>query len=196
MTQLLHSPPQRPRKRWTKREYNNLVERGFFDGDPVYLYRGELIEMAAMGTLHARGISKVNAWLVRTFDPTYVIRCQTPFEVPGESMPEPVFAVVTPEQERRRPHPNAAVLLIEVADSSVELDQEMAFDYAAALVPEYWIVNMRDRQIEVYREPIADSAAPVGYRYSWHELFREGQTFSSLVKPEVLVAVSTLVNLE
>jgi Uma2 family endonuclease len=195
MTRLLQLPPQRPRKRWTKHEYNELVERGFFEGDRVYLYRGELIETAAMGTLHARGIVNVNACLYRTFSPE-LIRGQLPFDTPGESMPEPDVVVVTSEQMRRRPHPNAALLVIEVSDSSVELDQEMAFDYAAALVPDYWIVNMRGRVVEVYRDPVPDASAPEGHRYAWHEIFREGQSVSPLVKPEVSFAVSTLVTVE
>ena len=79
------------------------------------------------------------------FTPAFRVRIQNPFDAPGESMPEPDGAVVTHEQMRRRPHPDAALLLVEVADSSLELDREKAWEYPAASVPEYWIVNMRDR---------------------------------------------------
>jgi Uma2 family endonuclease len=192
MTQLLDTPVERFRKQWTKREYSELAERGVFGKQRIYLYRGELIQMPPTGTLQARGITRLNTWLVRNFDPQHVVRCQLPFDAPGESMPEPDFAVVTPEQELRRPHPNAAMLIIEVSDSSVELDQEKAFDYAAALVPDYWIVNMRDRVVEVYREPVADAAAPVGFRYASHRIFRQGESLEPLAKSDVSIGVAAL----
>jgi Uma2 family endonuclease len=149
--------------------------------------------MASMGALHVRGISNVNVWLIRTFDPDYAVRCQSPFELPDESVPEPEFAVVTHEQQARLPHANEAVLIVEVADSSIELDQDMAFDYAAAGVPEYWIVNVRDRNVEIFRAPAADAESPTGYRYSWHQIFLEAESISALARPGVAVTVATLV---
>ncbi len=120
------APALRTPKRWTKQEYNAAAET-VLGGQHVYFYRGELIQMPAMGTLHIRGISRLTPWLVYTFDPAYVIRSQGPFELPDESMPQPEFVICTTEQNARLQHPNAAVLIIEVADRSVELDQEMAF---------------------------------------------------------------------
>ncbi len=55
---------------------------------------------------------------------------------------------------------------------------------------------MRDRVVEVFRDPVADPVAPLGYRYAWHEIFHVGQSVSPLVEPEVSVAVSALVNVE
>ena len=78
----------------------------------------------------------MNDWFHDTFRPQYRLRIQVPFETPGESIPEPDCVVVT-RTMARRPHPNHAVLIVEVSDSSVEEDREMAFDYAAALVPDY-----------------------------------------------------------
>ncbi|MBV8780130.1 MAG: Uma2 family endonuclease, partial [Phycisphaerae bacterium] len=142
MTLALDNPAKPHLKRWTKAEFNEAVDRGWFVWDRrVFLFRGELIELPPMGSLHAFGISNLNDWLTETFKRPHRIRIQSPFDAPGESMPEPDGAVVTHEQMRRRPHPNQALLLIEVADSSIELDREKAFEYAAAGVPEYWIVN-------------------------------------------------------
>jgi Uma2 family endonuclease len=195
MTVAIDKPAFPPRvKRWTKREYNDLVDRGFFRGQRLYLYRGELIEVAPMGTLHALGIMNVTDWLHDTFGSEYRIRCQMPFETPGETMPEPDAGIFTPEQiAAHRPHPKAAILLIEVSDSSVEIDQEKAFDYAAASVPDYWISNVRDRVIEVFREPVRDPKAPLGWRYRWHRVFKENEQVAPLVKPTAVVAVSKLV---
>ena len=195
---LLHAPAvpvaRRTPKRWTKAEFNSAVDRGVFAGTRTYLYRGELIDMPAMGTLHVRGTTRVNSWLVHNLDPQFVIRCQGPFELPDESMPQPEFVVCTPEQDARLPHPNAAVLIIEVADSSVELDREAADDYAAAGVPDYWIANVRDRELEVYRDPRPDPASPTGHRYAERRVLRPGESVAPLARPEVTVAVTTLVD--
>ena len=108
-------------------------------------------------------------------------------------MPEPDGCVVTHEQMARQPHPNRAVLLIEVSDSSLELDQEMAFDYAASADPDYWIVNMPARQMEVYRDPVADASAVLGWRYASHRVYLETEMVSPLAKPDVAVSVADLV---
>ena len=193
---MLAEPPvavaRRTPKRWTKAEFNAAVDRGVFAGSRIYLYRGELIDMPAMGTLHIRGIRRANVWLVSTFEPAFAVRCQGPFELPDESMPQPEFVVCTPEQDARLPHPNRAVLIIEVADSSVELDQEAADDYAAAGVPDYWIDNVRDRQVEVYRDPRPDPASPTGHRYASRRVYAVGESLAPLAKPDAVVAVATL----
>ncbi len=184
--------PHRPAKRWSKAEFNAAVERGWFAGSRIYLYRGELVEMPAMGTLHIRGITRVASWLHKTLEPPFLIRHPGPFELPDESMPQPEFVVCTPEQDARLPHPNRAVLVIEVADSSVELDREAADDYAAAGVPDYWIDNVRDRCVEVYRDPRPDPASPTGRRYASRRLYAAGESLAPLSKPDAAVAVARL----
>ncbi len=186
------APARRAAKRWTKAEFNAAVERGWFIPSRIYLYRGELIEPPAMGTLLARGITRVSSWSVRAFHPHFAVRCQGPFELPDDSMPQPEFVVCTPEQEARLPHPNTAVLIIEVADSSVELDREAADDCAAAGVPDYWIDNVRDRCVEVYRDPRPDPASPTGHRYAHHRVYAAGETLAPLAKPDAAVPVNTL----
>jgi Uma2 family endonuclease len=193
MTLILNNPTKPHRKRWTKREYHAEVDRGAFRQQRIFLYRGELIEMPPMGSLHAFGITNLTEWLARAFFPQYRVRIQQPFETPGESVPEPDGAVVTREQMRRRPHPDNALLLIEVADSSLDLDREMAFEYAAAKVPEYWIVNMQERCVEIYREPVADAAAVLGFRFASHRIAQHGETIAPLMRPGESVAVASLV---
>ena len=195
MTMLAEQPvavARRTPKLWTKAEFNAAVDRGSFVGTRTYLYRGELFDMPAMGTLHVRGITQVDDWLHNVMRPTFVIRCQGPFELPDESMPQPKFVVCTPHQAARLPHPNRAEFIIEVADSSVELDRETADDYAAAGVPDYWIDNVRDRQIEVYRDPRPDAASTTGHRYASRRVYAVGESLAPLAKPEAVVAVATL----
>ena len=185
------SPPQA--KRWTKREFNALSAREAFEGFPIFLFRGELVDMPMMGPRHAAGIKRITVWLVRSFDPEFAVRIQLPFETPGETVPQPNGAVVSPADDARLPHPHRAALLIEVSDSSVELDRQKAFDYAAAQVPDYWLQDMRSREVEVYRDPVPDPTSVTGWRYASHRVYREGESVAPLAKPEAAVAVSTLV---
>jgi Uma2 family endonuclease len=194
MTQLENPTLRRSPKRWTKREYNQAAERGLFRGMHVYLYRGELIEMASMGALHVQAVKRLTYWLIENFRPEFEVRMQGPFELVDESEPEPDGGVFTKQQDARRPHPNAAELLIEVSDSSIELDREMGFDYAAAGVPDYWIINVRDREIEVYRQPVADRASVTGFRYAERKVFGVGQPVSPLARPEVSVSIAAFVD--
>src|SRR3954470_17924844 len=107
--------PQGPRvKRWTKQEYNEQVEQGWFEGKRLFLFRGELIEMPAMGQPHAIAVTKLTRVLSTLFPGEFDVRIQLPLEVPADSMPEPDAAVVTQLAGKRFPHPNEALLVIEV----------------------------------------------------------------------------------
>ena len=191
---LLHaptSPPFRCVKRWTKEEYFELAA-GSLEGKRIYLYRGELIEMASMGALHAFGATAAEDWCHDTFRPTYRVRAEKPLEMPDDSVPEPDVAVVTHEQMVRRPAPNVALLVIEVSDRSIELDRDMAFDYAAAGVPDYWVVNMVAREVEVYRDPVPDPASITGHRYASRHECGLGSSIVPLLRTDVSVEVAFL----
>jgi Uma2 family endonuclease len=193
MMSLVLDKPTKPRvKRWTKREYNDLVDKGAFRGQRLYLFRGELIEMPPMGAPHAQCLLKVTEWLYSIFRPEHRVRNQMPFDAPGESMPEPDAAVIAITASERLPHPNVAMFIIEVSDSSIELDHDRAFEYAAAGVPEYWIVDVNARQIEVYRQIVPDSAAPLGFRYSERKVATRTETIAPLAKPEAKISVADL----
>jgi Uma2 family endonuclease len=185
--------PRPPRvKRWTKQEYNELVKRGMFEGLRVYLYRGELIEMSPQYRPHAFAITELTEALSVVFGlrQGYKLRIQLPFDVPGDSMPEPNALVCTEAQNQRVPHPNAAVLVVEVADSSLAADRQKAFEYAAAQVPEYWIVDVAQRRVEVYRNPVADAATPRVFRYPAPTIVEAGGTIEPLAKLGVAISVS------
>lgn len=125
-------------------------------------------------------------------DAGYHVRIQLPFDAPGESEPEPDGLVCTREQGNRHIHPNQAVLVVEVADSSLKDDREKALEYAAAQIPEYWIVDVNNRCIEVYRQPMPDSTTPLGFRYSTMHHVTVDQSIDCLEKPGVSFPVSPL----
>lgn len=192
--QVLQQPPPPRLKRWTKREYNDLVARGVFSGQRIYLFRGELIEMSPQHQAHAHAVTELNEALHLAFGigSGFKVRPQLPFEVPGDSMPEPDLLVCTDAQHRRSPHPNEALLVVEVADSSLREDREKALEYAAAQVPEYWIVNVIRRQVEVYPLPVPDPTAPAGFRYPPPRIVEAHESIEPVSKPGASIAVAQL----
>lgn len=179
-------------KHWSKAEFLENVERGFLQRERVMLYRGELIEMPPMGAMHARALANVSRLIYQRMLPEYAVRVQMPFDGPGDSMPEPDIAVYTLEADSRLPHPNSAVLIVEVSDSSLSFDRNKALEYAAAGVLEYWIDDVVSRRVEVFREPVPDASTILGFRYASHQILAAGDSIVPLANPSVTFAVADL----
>ena len=120
------------------------------------------------------------------------VRVQMPFDAAGETTPEPDILVCTIQQHRRQPHPDTAMLVAEIADSSLKIDRDKALEYAAAQVPEYWIVDVNQRSVEVYRNPMPDPTAVLGYRYMPPTIVPSGGEIELLSKPGSKVIVAEL----
>lgn len=154
-------------RRWKRAEYDRLVELGTFDGEPLELIGGELIVAEPQGAYHYSGIERVD-YAVRAVLPAgWTVRVQAPISLDDESEPEPDVAVVQGHPgSYREAHPTRPALVVEVAESSLTFDRRRKGSlYARAGLPEYWIVNLIHRGLEVYREPAPDSAAPYGWSY-------------------------------
>jgi Uma2 family endonuclease len=146
---------------WTREEYERLVETGAFEGWKVELVEGTLYDVTPQTSRHAGLTGKV-AEILSDVDPgEHLLRQHSPLSVPGDSLPEPDIAVVPPDPAGDYyvgGHPNTAVLVVEIADSSLQYDREVkAGAYARAGIPEYWILNLVSGQLEVYREPAGDA---------------------------------------
>ena len=143
-------------KRWSRADYERLIQAGFFaPGERVELVDGEIIEMSPQDPRHATAIVIGQEALQVALGDGYYVRVQLPLALEDDSEPEPDLAVI---QGNRRAfasrHPTHAVLVVEVADSSLPYDRERKGAlYARGGVPEYWIVNLVDRLLEVYRDP-------------------------------------------
>ena len=191
MTVALEQPHPQHLKKWTREEYLELVERGAFRGQHIYLFRGDIIQMAPHGHPHAFGIMRLSRYLMSTFPEPFEVRVQLSFIAPGQSVPEPDLAVCEQADAVRKPHPAQAVLIVEVAYSSLDDDRALAEEYAGARVPEYWIVDVDRRCVEVYRNPVEDKTARYGYRYSEMHLLRVGEVISPMTRPENSIPVAT-----
>jgi Uma2 family endonuclease len=175
-------------RRFTREEYYRLAENGYFNGQHVQLIDGEIIEMPRQAHSHAHAYLQAIQFLNRAFG-TERIRPQLPLNVPGESDPEPDVAVTEYPHGHYKDHPTSAILVTEIADGSVSLDRRKAGLYAAAGVPEYWIVNLGGRKIEVFRQPIADRSIEFGFRYSENfEILEDGE-IAPAAKPAATIQV-------
>ncbi len=141
---------------FTAVSYFDLVRRGLLDeDDQVELLEGLVVSAPPQGPLHASVVMAVQEALREAVGHRASIRVQMPLVVGARSVPEPDVAVVSgkPVDYRDR-HPESALLVVEVAESSLPQDRlTKSRIYAAAEIPEFWIVNLRDRCLEVFTKP-------------------------------------------
>ncbi|OGK99631.1 MAG: hypothetical protein A3I14_11110 [Candidatus Rokubacteria bacterium RIFCSPLOWO2_02_FULL_73_56] len=154
-------------RRWKRIEYDRLVALGVFHGEPIELIGGQLVVAEPQYPYHASAISAADYALRAVLPPGWIVRVQAPVSLDDESEPEPDLAVVAGRPaDYREAHPARPVLAVEVAESSLDFDrQQKSSLYARAGVADYWIVNLVDRVLEVYRDPEPDPSAPYGWRY-------------------------------
>jgi Uma2 family endonuclease len=182
-------------RRWTRAEYDKLIALGFFQpGESVELIGGELMVAEPQGAQHYTAICKTAKALEAAFGPGWIVRTQGPIGLDDESEPEPDVAVVPGGlEDYRSEHPSRPVLTVEVAQSSVSIDRERKGSlYARAYLQEYWILNLEEHVLEVYREPVADPSAVFDWRYSRREDFNGSATVAPLWAPSTRVRVADL----
>lgn len=134
-------------------EYDQLIALGRFVDERIELLDGALVPMSPIGPPHSSTVQRLNELLVLRLAGRASIRIQSPFAAGVLSEPEPDLAVV-PLGSYDQEHPDQAYLIIEVAESSLSVDRgRKARIYAASGVPEYWIVDLAGRRLEMHLEP-------------------------------------------
>ena len=182
-------------RRFTRAEYDRLIELGVFQPDEdIELIGGELIVAEPQGAPHYTAIRKTAKALEAAFGPGWDVRMEGPIGLDAESEPEPDVAVVPGSlDDYAREHPSRPVLTVEIAESSLALDRRHKGSlYARAGLADYWILNLVDRVLEVYRAPVADAAAPFGWRYAQREVLDTFARVTPLAAPQASVSVSQL----
>jgi Uma2 family endonuclease len=183
-------------KRWTRVEYERLIDLGVFGPqDRLELLGGQLVVAEPQGTDHYSAILRATRVLQVAFGAGWLVRPQGPVALDDESEPEPDVAVVSGDiDDYRLAHPARPVLAIEVAVSSLALDRShKASLYARAGVADYWIINLVDRVLEVHRDPAPDLEAPYGWAYASIEILSGGAAIAPLAAPASPIAVTALV---
>ena len=182
-------------RKWTRVEYDRLVECEILGpGDRIELLGGQLVVKEPQYSPHATGIRLVARALRLIFTDGWDVGAQLPVALDDESEPEPDVSVVPGDpRDYRDAHPEHPVLVVEVSLSRLAFDRVYKGSlYARAGVQDYWIVNIPDRRLEVYREPIRDSAAPFGWRYGRAVTLGPDQRVSPLARAEAACAVADL----
>lgn len=180
---------------WTREEYLKMAEAGVFaPGERVELIEGEIIKMTPQKGPHMTGVTLVSEELRRAFGKGYVVRVQGPLALGPLSEPEPDVTVVRGSpRDYRDSHPTTAVLVVEVSDTTLVLDrQQKPGLYARAGIPEYWILNLLERVLEVYRDPAPLPDHPLGYGYRSSERLDASASVAPLAASATPIAVADL----
>jgi Uma2 family endonuclease len=142
---------------------------------------------------HTMSILLCERALRKAFGPDYVVRTQMPLSASAKSEPEPDLAVVRGTIREMTKHPTTALLVIEIADATLEFDRDRKSGlYAQCKVADYWIVNLRDRQLEVRREIVANRRNEFGWDYSQTDVYQTGAAVAPLARPRTKIKVADL----
>jgi Uma2 family endonuclease len=178
----------RARHRFSVDDYDEMIEHGILtENDRVELIRGEIVKKMPLGDSHVACVNRLTRIFVRSVGESAIVSIQNPIRLPA-SEPEPDLAVLRPRTDfyaTRKPGPEDTLLVIEVADTTLEYDREDKRSiYAEAGISEYWIVNLIDRCLEIYRHPQTDG------HYAEVNSLRSGQSVDVLALPGVSISVA------
>lgn len=187
-------PAQPQPMQWTHEQYHDMAERGYFEGKRVELIGGEIIEMAPMLSPHWISVGLTSDAIRQVFSQGHIVTVQLPLTLPRVSEPEPDVAVVQGTwRDYHEGLPQTAVLLIEISDATLRYDRTTkASLYAAAGIEDYWIVNLKARQVEIYRTPVENEKAKFGWIYQDKTEYKEEQTISPLAAPQANIKIADL----
>jgi len=180
--------------RWTRVEYDKLIDAGFLGpGEKIELLGGQLCVSEPQNNPHATAISLGLDALQKARPPRWHVRVQLPIALDNESEPEPDLAVVSGGPRDYSDHPSRPTLVVEVADPTLTLDREHKGGlYARARLPEYWIVSLVARVLEVYRNPGPDAGAPYGWAYGVVLTIGPDEHVTPLAAPSARILVADL----
>ena len=181
---------QLPLRRFTVDEYYAMAEAGILkEGERVELIDGVVVEMAPIGNNHMGTTDLYTMSLVRAVGDRAIVRVQGSILLAERSMPEPDLVLLRARQDfyrYRAAVPDDVLLLIEVAESSVNYDRYQKLPrYAQAGIPEVWITVLPERIIEAHAEPVAG-------RYTRNRIYVPGDTISPGALPDIELAVSDI----
>ena len=177
-------------RKWTVKEYHKLGEMGVFHPEErVELLSGNIIKMSAKGTAHTSALGRTDRLLQSLFGNLAWVRIQDPIALDDNSEPEPDIAVVRIDPfdyATHHPTPSEVYLIIEVADSSLTFDREIkAKAYARSGIADYWVLNVNNRQLHIFREPAVDG-------YQSELILGENGSISPLQFPTVNIAIQAM----
>ncbi len=185
MIRILEKPAIRHQARPIDlRTYHWMVEQGLVD-KKAELIRGVIIEKMSKSPLHETVVRKLNRWLLAVAAENMIVSKEGPIST-VDSEPEPDLAVILgSDDDFATAHPTTALLAVEVAVSSEDIDRAKADIYAQAAIPEFWLVLALEKRIEVH-------TLPVDGVYTASAIYRQGDTVVSGALPALQVPLREL----
>jgi len=188
--------PISPRRRaWTRAEFEHLIDAGAFGPDErLELIDGDLVCVPLLSPAGATSISLTSRVLHGLFAKRGDVRTRMPLALGEADRPEPNLAVVAGgPRDYLASHPKAALLVVEISDTTLAFDRTFkAGQYARAGIAELWIVNLRDRVLEVFRQPAPMADQPLGHHYRSVTRHTDEETVAPLAAPDAAVGVADL----
>ena len=171
--------------KWTLEDYHQLIAAGVLDNKSVELLQGEVVQMSPEAPLHSNCIRQSAKLVRKQVSADYEVSEAHPITL-SDSEPEPDIALIRAgNYDTRHPGAEDTLLVIEFANTSLEKDlEEKRLTYARAGIVEYWVVDLRDRRVIVFRTPLNGD-------YQSRQVFAAG-AIASLACPEVSITVAAL----
>lgn len=171
-------------------EWHRMGEAGIFPPEArLELIEGEIFTMAPIGFNHAGHIHRLNRIFARLWNEGVDVRIQSPLQLSDLSEPEPDLTLVKPDTNdytTRHPNTSDVLLLVEVSESTLRFDRTQKLRlYATHNIPEYWIVNLIDDCLEVYRQPQDGN-------YLDKSTLTKADSINLLALPEIQVSVASI----
>ena len=182
---------QPTRRRFTVSEYYAMADIGILaENDRIELLDGDLIVMPPIGDWHAASVNRFTNSLPLLLQARAIVCVQNPMRLDDNSEPQPDIMLLRWRDDFYQgghPRPADVLLLIEVADTSIDYDRSDKLSaYARADIPEVWIATRQDRRIEAYTEPIEGEYSNVRYAVP-------GESIAPQAFPEVVLEVDRLI---
>ena len=181
--------------RWTRHEYERLIDHGFLDeDDPIELLDGLLLVKEPQHSPHRTAVLLVAKAVERAFGEGWFVQTHSPIVLDDRSEPEPDVCVVRGSpRDYVDSHPTRPTLIVEVAQSGLRIARgRKAVVYARARIADYWIVNLVDRVLEVHREPARPGPARRHWGYAVIETLGPDATIAPLGAPAARIRVTDL----
>ena len=171
-------------------EYHCMLETGILtEDDHVELIEGEIVKMSPIGSRHVACVNRLNGLLNRKVGQDVIVSVQNPFRLDDYSEPEPDIALVKPRDDfyaQSLATPADLLLIIEVADTSVEVDRRVKLPlYVRASIPEVWLVNLPEDRVETHSEPVNGV-------YQKVRVLKRGETVPSESIPKLVLSVDEI----
>ncbi len=179
------------RKKFTVQAFERMAAQGIFAPDErVELLAGEIFEMGKIGRRHAAVVRRLLQILSRQVGEDQAwLDVQNPIVLDDYSQPQPDLTLLRPRAdayEGGHPRPTDVLLLIEVADTTLESDRTVKIPlYAQAGILEVWLVDLNGQRVTAYRQPQRDD-------YRLLQIYTSGDVLQPLAMPEVAVAIAPL----